>query len=349
MNQIFVHQFTLLVKQIKAEYLNAQMDGNLKEANMHKYRLQNVKRILNTIKKLDFEIESASDVEDIPGLGKGTMRRINEILKIGKLSEIEQKFSDKKYQKIVDIQELTKIIGIGDKFAQKLVTDYKITSIDKLKEASDLHTIELSDQIILGLKYHNIVQGNIPRKEIVAVEKYLKIEAHKLDPQLELIICGSYRRGTPTSGDIDVLLYHTDIRTSKQIKHPSYLESLIDSLTDDNFILDNLTDKNYKIKYMGFSKYKQNPVRRIDIRFIPFNSIHTAQLYFTGPAELNTEMRKQAIKRHMTLNEYGLYLEDTQTGLKQLKVNSEADVFKLIGMEYLTPIEREKYASGKKN
>jgi len=348
MNAVFIQQFNLLIKQIKAEYLNAQMDNNLKEMKMHQYRLQNVKKILNIIKKLDFEITDPSDVEDIPGLGKGTMRRIDEILKTGNLSEIEQKYSEKKYKKIQGIQELTKVIGIGDKFAQKLVTDYKITSISELKKAHKAGDIELSDQILLGLKYYGVVQGDIPRKEITSMEKYLRTEAHKLSPELEIIICGSYRRGNKTSGDIDVLLYHTDIKTSKQIKKPSYLELLVDTLTDDEFIIDHLTDKNYRIKYMGFCKYKNNPVRRIDIRFIPYNSIHTAELYFTGPMELNTEMRRQAIKRKMTLNEYGLYLEDTDVGLKQLKINSEADVFKYLGMKYLTPEEREKYATGKK-
>jgi DNA polymerase beta len=347
MNAVFIHEFNLLIKQIKAEYLNAQMEGNVKDMQQHKYRLQNIKKILSIIKKLDFEITSSSEVEDIPGIGKGSIRRIDEILKTGKLSEIEQKYSEKKHKQIQGIQELTKVIGIGDKFAQKLVTEYKITSVPELEKAYKQGKIELSHQILLGLKYYGVVETNIPRKEITLMNKYLQKEAHKLDPSLEVVICGSYRRGTPTSGDVDVLLYHPDIKTSKYIKTPSYLELFVDELSTEGFIIDNITDKNYRIKYMGFCKYKDQPVRRIDIRMIPYNSIHTAMLYFTGPAELNTQMREKAKRRGMILNEYGLYI-DSEAGKKQVKITSEKDVFDHVGMKYLRPEEREKYATGKK-
>ncbi len=200
-----------------------------------------------------------------------------------------------------------------------------------------------------------MVKGNIPRKEITEVGKYLEKEAHKIDPELEIMICGSYRRGKATSGDIDVLMYHPDVITTKQIMNPkkykldSYLEIFVDTLTDEGFLLDNMTDKNYNIKYMGFAKYKKSPVRRIDIRYIPYASLPTAMLYFTGPYELNTIMRSAAKKRGMILNEYGLYTIDEKTGETKapVKINSEADVFEALGMDYLTPEERESFSTGK--
>ena len=33
-------------------------------------------------------------------------------------------------------------------------------------------------------------------------------------------------------------------------------------------LIDDMTDKNIVTKYMGFCKYKNNPVRRIDIRYV---------------------------------------------------------------------------------
>ena len=47
---------------------------------------------------------------------------------------------------------------------------------------------------------------------------------------------------------------------------------------------------------MGFCKYKNNLIRRIDIRLIPFESIYAAILYFTGSYELNKIMRINAKK-----------------------------------------------------
>ena len=41
--------------------------------------------------------------------------------------------------------------------------------------------------------------------EIIQHEKVLKTVLKKVDPNAELTIAGSYRRGKPESGDIDVL------------------------------------------------------------------------------------------------------------------------------------------------
>ena len=353
MNSLIIEQFNLLVKQIEAEYLNAQVENEVKEMAMHKFRLQSVKKIFGIIRKLDFEITNVSDVVGIPGIGEGTRRRIQEILDTGKLSELKAKYDKKKQAKIDSIQELEKIIGIGTAIAKRFVTKYKITSINDLKKAIKSGKIQVSEQVLLGLKYYGIVQGNIPRTEVAAVEKYLTKAAHKIDPALEVMVCGSYRRGKATSGDIDLLMYHPDVKLSKHIMNPeqfgldSYLEIFIDTLTDEKFLIDNMTDKNYSIKYMGFCKYKKNPVRRIDIRFVPYNSLPTAMLYFTGPFELNTTMRTAAKKRNMILNEYGLYKLDENGARTSIKIKSEEDVFKYLGMPYLTPEEREAYSSGK--
>ncbi|XWV25452.1 putative DNA polymerase family X [Tupanvirus deep ocean] len=49
MNALIVDQFNQLIKKIKAEYLNAQLDRNLKEIEIQEYRLKQMKRILGII------------------------------------------------------------------------------------------------------------------------------------------------------------------------------------------------------------------------------------------------------------------------------------------------------------
>lgn len=356
MNALIIEQFNLLVKQIEAEYLNAKVENNAKELNDHKFRLASIKKILTILRNLDFEIKDADDLIGIAGIGKGTRDRVKIILEEGKLPGLEAKYDKKKQAKINSIQELEKVIGIGSSNAKKLVVDYKIKSIDELKKAIKSGKIEVNKLIKLGLKYYGIVEGNIPRAEVTSTEKFLAREAHKIDPNLEIMVCGSYRRGKATSGDIDLLMYHPDVKTMKELLHPkkfgldSYLEIFIHELTDKGFLLDNMTDKNYNIKYMGFSKYKDYPVRRIDIRYVPYNSLATAMLYFTGPYELNTLMRTAAKKRNMILNEYGLYKidpEDENELRVLVKTKSEAEVFKLLGMDYLTPEQREAFGTGR--
>ena len=94
-----------------------------------------------------------------------------------------------------------------------------------------------------------------------------------------MIICGSYRREKETSGDIDILITHDDIKTDKDIDNCkdqiNFLEEIINSLEKSKFLVDHLTN-NGTTKYMGLCKYKSNPIRRIDIRFIPLNSLGSA-------------------------------------------------------------------------
>ena len=87
---------------------------------------------------------------------------------------------------------------------------------------------------------------------------------------------------------------------------------------------------------MGFCKYKDNPIRRIDIRFISYDSYYSALLYFTGSSNLNKKMRKIAKELGYKLSEYGL-----EKNNKLIKINSEKDIFDKLNMEYLEPKFRE--------
>ena len=84
---------------------------------------------------------------------------------------------------------------------------------------------------------------------------------------------------------------------------------------------------------MGFSKFKDNFIRRIDIRYIPYHSYHYALLYFTGSSDLNKKMRELAKSKELKLSEYGLFDKNN----KKFKVKSERDIFKKLGLEYLPP------------
>ena len=203
----------------------------------------------------------------------------------------------------------------------------------------------------MGLKYYHSLQKNIPRSEIQQIEKYLVNKAKQIDPDLHILICGSYRRGVQVSGDIDVMIFHVGIKYVRDIyklaeqDSKSYLKLFVDLLSNEGFLIDNLSFN--VMKYMGFCKFKSYPIRRIDIRFMPYNSLPAAMLYFTGPQQLNEEMRKRAKKRNMLLNEYGLFIVDSIGNRTLVPVHSEKDIFEEIGMIYLTPEEREQYNTGK--
>ncbi len=81
-------------------------------------------------------------------------------------------------------------------------------------------------------------------------------------------------------------------------------------------------------------RLKNNPGRRVDFLFTNENSYYYALLYFTGSQKLNIIMRKRAIELGYSLNEHGMKGVDK-------KIKSERDIFEILEMKYLEPIDRD--------
>ena len=117
---------------------------------------------------------------------------MQEILDSGTLSEI--KLQDTNLNTLKDLERIT---GIGPVKAKKLfekgltlekiLSDYKN---DSLEESFTNHQL-------LGIKYFHDLESRIPYKEISQIDKFLKKELKKIRSEVELEICGSYRRKAP--------------------------------------------------------------------------------------------------------------------------------------------------------
>ncbi len=332
MNEKIIDEFKKLLSYLQ---LLAENEKDLKEKVKFKFRIESIRRGLKVISKYPLTIKSGKEIEHLEGIGKGIISRIDEILEKGKLSEIQ---SNKKVMEDMKLlEELTDIIGIGPKIAKKLIKQYKLKSVADLIKRNKAGEIILNDKLLLGLKYYGVYQKNIPRKEVTEIYDYITKLVHKKHPEYIITFCGSYRRGRQSSNDIDVLI------TTKDKAERKHLQVIIEELKNINFLIDDLTDGMPLTKYMGFCKYKNNPVRRIDIRYMAYDSYFTALLYFTGSDEFNRKMRQIAKKKNYKLNEYGIYKLEIKGGKlieKKIKVESEEDVFKVIGMEYTKPEDR---------
>lgn len=330
-NKYLVSEFEKLKKQIRHDIDHT---SDRKKRLVHSFRLQSVEKVVNILMNYPETIKSSNQLKGLRGVGKGTLSRIDEILKTGKLSEISPEIMEQKYLEYVD--ELAKVYGIGERTAYKLWKDYGVKSVDDLKNLYYSNKIVLPDVVVKGLKYYGIVQDKIPREEIEQIDEYLHQILLEIDPLLFGIICGSYRRFSPTSGDIDLLLIHPEYNEQSDTEE-TYLPLFIHKLVREKFIVDSLTGEDVTTKYMGYCKFNDNPVRRIDIRFIPYDSYYSATLYFTGPKDFNTRMRRLALTLGYSLSEYGLSDENGS----MIYPNSEKEVFDILGMEYISPEKRK--------
>jgi DNA polymerase/3'-5' exonuclease PolX len=308
MNDNIINLLQLYLNQIKAE-------------NAIIYKINAIANLIKIIKNYPKEIKNGEELKDIKGVGKGSIEKINEIIKTGTLSYIYMDYTNNV------ANELTEVVGIGTVIAHKLIQKYKIKSLKELIKKVNSGEIKVNDKIKLGLKYAGKFKGNIPRQHIDDMQDYLR----QFNPNI--VICGSYRRGLEYSSDIDVLLYSRDLLTMDDVKKSNMLNDYVKLLTKNKFVVDNITNNNVT-KYMGFAKWA-NTIRRIDVRLIPYESIHPALVYFTGSYELNRIMRRQAKDLGYKLNEYGLYKNN-----KFIYIPSEKELFKKLGMKYLKPTER---------
>lgn len=336
-NNLIIDQFKLLIDQIK---LDIDFTSG-KEQLTHSYRLGSIKKVLSILEKYPQKIISSKQFENVKGIGKKSLIRIDEILNTGKLSEIKITSDSKKYLKV--ISELEDVFGIGRKKAYELFMKYSIQSVHDLKIKAKEGLIQLPENILKGLEYVGKLEQNIPKSEIEKINDIMQNITVNISPKLFGITCGSFRRQKETSGDIDFLLFHTDLITKNDIlKSTNYLKIFIQQLKKRNIIIESLTSDDVPTKYMGVCKLLNGDFCRIDIRLIQYESFYPAILYFTGSRELNKKMRALANSHGYLLNEYGLFnnSNDSKNFNNMIKFNSEKEIFEILGMEYITPNKR---------
>ena len=82
----------------------------------------------------------------------------------------------------------------------------------------------------------------------------------------------------------------------------------------------------------------QHNAHRIDIRLVEYQYWPYTLMYFTGSQKFNILMRQRAIDLGLSLNEYSLTSENGEC----INANSEEEIFEILGVKYLSPIERVK-------
>ena len=228
-NLHLINVFERLVQEKKTEIenLKKEKEKNKKEITGLRFKIINFNKAIVAIKNYPNKINKGEDLKDIKGIGKGIIDRINEILVEGTLKN-EIKESNSQDKKIRELGKLETITGVGPSksktlFEDGITLDYLKKELNELKGNISLikdNSIlsNLTHHQLIGLKYLDDINKQIPRKEILTVRMKLIKFIGQLDPKFEIMVCGSFRRKKETSGDIDVLIIHPEYPTLKSIK-----------------------------------------------------------------------------------------------------------------------------------
>jgi DNA polymerase/3'-5' exonuclease PolX len=302
---LIIEEFKSLITKLKNDI---SLMSDKKEINSINFKIRNYHKVIKSLESFtcenDTEITDSGIFKDLDGIGKGTLTRIDMIIKNGILDEGHVEISTKDKETTKRIDDLLSITGIGPVRAGELNNEgitLEMLLNDYMNHKEDGEFMKkLTHHQIIGLKYYHQFIKRIPREVITKIDKkiqkllkkYMDIKGIK-DLDIDAIICGSYRRGCSSSGDIDLLV-------SGDEKFD--LIDFVKFLTEDGMITDHLTEKG-TTKFMGVCEDGY----RLDIRFIPRESFGAALMYFTGSKEFNTMVRTEALKQGYTLEEYGLY------------------------------------------
>ncbi len=313
-----------------------KLEGFYKLDKSKTFQLKALRNAIRVISIFPSEFSSGEDLMrqckemDIKGIGQGISDRINEIIATNTLDEFKLYESSISKNEIMSI--FMSITGVGDKRANDWYEGGHRT-IEDVKRGIEDGTLGTTHHINMGLKYYEDMKERIPRVEIDKMKVKLGKVIKKIDKGCVFEICGSYRRGQESSGDIDMIV--SNPRYVRNIQEQHYLKRIVDMCVAENIIIDHLTENGDK-KYMGFCKLNsRSKARRIDIRVIDYESYWAGILYFTGNKEFNIKIRNRAIEKGYSLNEYGL----TRSGEKIL-LNSEDEIFELLEIPYQSPLER---------
>ena len=271
--------------------------------------------------------EAVSDLDEAAlrawnGIGKDLAGRIREIASTGDCG-VRRDLLTEFPATLLDVLRLQ---GVGPKTVAVLYKELRIKSLDDLAAAAKAGRIR-GVKGMGGKKEQLILQAIEERQRFAgrhllsratemadAVVAYLQEHA----PAAEIATVGSVRRGTETSGDLDILASGADTTLADAFARFPMVER----------VLANGGTKASVLLRGGF---------QADLRIVTSDQRGAALQYFTGSKAHNIALRDRALERGLKLNEYGLF----DTNDKAIAGAKEQDIYTALGLAYIEPELRE--------
>lgn len=297
-------------------------------------------RAILALKNYPEEILSGSQVKGVKGIGDKISLKIDQYLqdaemKIFKELNIIKKLDEYNMNKY---KMINSILGFGSSRVKELKKS-GINTVNELKDAFKDGKIDLNNQEVIGLKYHNDLSKKIP-KAITSkigknIDKIIKTSGLMREYDLSVEIAGSYPSGKEESKDIDILII-TRNYLSVDSMPKKILVDIQSILKKAGILIETLSIG--KSKILAIIKYN-GIARHLDIRLIPKTSEVFGRFYFTSGREFNQMIRGKAKQLGYKLNEYGLY--DIKTGKPIEGLENEKQIMAHLDLNFI-PMQKRR-------
>lgn len=262
-------------------------------------------------------------LHELAGVGESIAKKIEEIVKTGKLSLHEEL----KAKLPVDLYALTQVEGVGPKTAKLLYEALGVRTLEDLERAAREGKIrevkglgpKIEEKILRGLAEARGAEKRELLGYALPLARNLcqKLLASGLFQRVEP--AGSLRRGKETVGDLDILAISD---------RPEEAARAFTSLPEVEEVLAQGPKKASVRLHGGL---------QADLRIVPAESFGAALQYFTGSKAHNIRLRERAVARGWKLNEYGLFdAED-----RMIAGRTEEEIYQALGLVWIPPELRE--------
>jgi DNA polymerase (family 10) len=290
---------------------------------------------VKTISGLDFTVDEAEQVSQLPGIGSGILKKIDSFLKTGTFPRYEEF----KASTAAKVKELADIKGIGVAKAKTLAS-YGITTLEQLKAicrdlqpgdkiynpSSPAESMTFTKAMKVGLDYEaHTDKTRMPIDVHDKIVTPMLSELKRVPGVSEVSATGSARRydGSEgyTVGDADLVVGVTDSSAIEKVR------SLVEGMLDE-VVMSGPT------KISGIRDRRQ-----VDVRIVKAEDYGSLMLHSTGPMSFNVQCRKIAMKNGWKLNEYGLF--DNSTG--ECIAKGEREILEKLGIGWVDPTKRKDF------
>ncbi len=273
----------------------------------------------------DLSTLDTAEIAALKGIGASTARKISEYLQTGSITMLDEL----RAAVPPGLVQLVRVPGLGPKTARLLYDDLGIDSVDALREAvagerlRDLPGLGAKTEANLRASLERLGAkdtGRVPFADAIAIADELCARLARL-PEVEAVTtAGSLRRMRETIGDVDLLVAARD---------PAPVHAAV---RDSDLVADVLAAGDAKT-----SVVTRNGLQ-VDLRVVEPEAYGAALVYFTGSVAHNVRIRERAVRRGLTLNEYGLFGKESG---QRVAGATEAEVYAALRLAFVPPPMRE--------
>lgn len=259
---------------------------------------------------------------EIPSVGKAIAAKIEEYIKTGKVSHLEEL----KAKTPINVDELYGIEGVGPKTVKVLYEKLRIKDLAGLEKAATEgrlrkvpgFTEKKERDMLKRIEFFKKGKGRRIIGDIWPLVKQIEARLSQVAGVKNAVAAGSLRRMKETIGDIDYIVAAGD---------PEPVMEFFVKMPEVQQVIGRGPAKAFVRLAGGIDA---------DLLVVPEESWGSALQYFTGSKEHSVELRKIAIARELRLNEWGVF-----RGKKRVAGKTEQDVYRALGLQWVPPEMRE--------